>query len=108
MSTSNSEKVPLMTLTMMVVGSMVGAGVFSLPRNFAMATGVYGALIAWTIAGLGMLMLAFVFQSLANRKPDLGDGRSRDTWPMRMARLRLQRCARPAGAQRGGQNNEEQ
>jgi Xaa-Pro aminopeptidase len=30
--------------------------------NFAMATGVYGALIAWTVAGLGMLMLALVFQ----------------------------------------------
>ena len=39
-----------------------------------MATGVYGALIAWTIAGAGMLMLAFVFQTLANRKPDLDAG----------------------------------
>ena len=39
-----------------------------------MATGVYGALIAWTIAGLGMLMLAFVFQTLANRKPNLDAG----------------------------------
>jgi arginine:ornithine antiporter/lysine permease len=74
MSASNSEKVPLMTLTAMVVGGMVGAGVFSIPRNFAMATGVYGALIAWTIAGAGMLMLAFVFQTLANRKPDLDAG----------------------------------
>ena len=35
---------------------------------------VYGALIAWVIAGLGMLMLAFVFQTLANRKPDLDAG----------------------------------
>ena len=74
MSASNDEKVPLMTLTAMVVGGMVGAGVFSIPRNFANATGVYGALIAWTIAGAGMLMLAFVFQKLANRKPDLDAG----------------------------------
>ena len=74
MSNPGSDKVPLMTLTMMVVGGMVGAGVFSIPRNFAMATGVYGALIAWTIAGAGMLMLAFVFQTLANRKPDLDAG----------------------------------
>jgi hypothetical protein len=48
--------------------------VFSIPRNFAQATGVYGALIAWAIAGAGMLMLAFVFQALANRKPDLDAG----------------------------------
>jgi arginine:ornithine antiporter / lysine permease len=66
--------VPLATLTAMVVGSMVGAGVFSLPRNFALQTGVYGALIAWAVAGSGMLMLAFVFQTLAIRKPDLDSG----------------------------------
>lgn len=69
-----TNKLPLMTLAAMVVGSMVGAGVFSLPRNFAQATGVYGALIAWAIAGTGMLMLAFVFQMLAVRKPDLDAG----------------------------------
>src|SRR5262249_11662989 len=72
--TSGAEKLPLMTLAAMVVGSMVGAGVFSLPRNFAQATGVYGALIAWAIAGFGMLMLALVFQNLAVRKPDLDAG----------------------------------
>lgn len=68
------QKLPVMTLAAMVVGSMVGAGVFSLPRNFAQATGVYGALIAWAIAGVGMLMLAFVFQNLAIRKPELDAG----------------------------------
>ena len=62
------------TLTAMVVGSMVGAGVFSLPARFGVATGVLGSLIAWAIAGTGMLMLAFVFQSLAIRKPELDSG----------------------------------
>jgi arginine:ornithine antiporter/lysine permease len=64
----------VLALSAMVVGSMVGAGVFSLPRNFAQATGVFGALIAWAIAGAGMLMLAFVFQSLAVRRPHLDAG----------------------------------
>ena len=73
-SETSVQKLPLPTLTAMVVGGMVGAGVFSIPRNFAQATGVYGALIAWAIAGAGMLMLAFVFQTLANRKPDLDAG----------------------------------
>jgi arginine:ornithine antiporter / lysine permease len=68
------RKFSLTTLTAMVVGSMVGAGVFSLPRNFALATGVFGALVAWVIAGAGMLMLAFVFQTLAVRKPELDAG----------------------------------
>ncbi|MFJ4824082.1 basic amino acid/polyamine antiporter [Streptomyces bacillaris] len=67
-------KLSLLTLTAMVVGSMVGAGVFSLPRRFAQETGVAGALIAWAVAGTGMLMLAFVFQALAVRRPDLDAG----------------------------------
>jgi arginine:ornithine antiporter / lysine permease len=69
-----TEKVSLPTLTAMVVGSMVGAGVFLLPHRFGVVTGVLGALIAWAIAGTGMLMLAFVFQRLATRKPDLDAG----------------------------------
>ncbi|MCX5536484.1 basic amino acid/polyamine antiporter [Streptomyces sp. NBC_00006] len=67
-------KLALFTLTTMVIGSMVGAGVFSLPARFAEQTGVAGALISWAIAGTGMLMLAFVFQSLAVRRPDLDAG----------------------------------
>ena len=64
----------LPTLTAMVVGGMVGAGVFSLPARFGVATGILGSLIAWAIAGAGMLMLAFVFQNLAIRKPELDSG----------------------------------
>src|SRR3954465_10485032 len=72
--TVSAQKLTFMTMTAMVVGSMVGAGVFSLPRRFAQETGVAGALIAWVIAGAGMLMLAFVFQYLAVRRPDLDAG----------------------------------
>jgi arginine:ornithine antiporter / lysine permease len=69
-----AAKMSLPTLTAMVVGGMVGAGVFSLPARFGVATGILGSLIAWAIAGAGMLMLAFVFQSLAIRKPELDSG----------------------------------
>lgn len=72
--TASKSKLALPALTAMVVGSMVGAGVFQLPARFASQTGVYGALIAWSIAGLGMLTLALVFQTLAVRKPQLDNG----------------------------------
>lgn len=68
------KKLPLPHLIAMVVGSMVGAGIFSLPRTFAGATGPFGAIIAWLIAGTGMYMLARVFQALAERKPNLDAG----------------------------------
>ncbi|MFV0632667.1 basic amino acid/polyamine antiporter [Demequina sp.] len=71
---SISRELSLPMLIAMVVGSMVGAGVFSLPSTFAEATGVYGAIIAWTIAGGGMLLMALVFQKLTLARPDLDAG----------------------------------
>ena len=68
------QKLSRLALTGMVVGSMVGAGIFSLPRTFGEATGPFGALIAWLIAGTGMYMMARIFQSLAQRKPELNAG----------------------------------
>ena len=64
----------VIALAGMVIGSMVGAGVFSLPRNFATGAGVIATVIAWVVAGVGMLMLVFVFQALATHRPDLDAG----------------------------------
>ncbi|CAD6528023.1 Arginine/ornithine antiporter [Paraburkholderia hiiakae] len=68
------QKMSRVQLTAMVVGGMVGAGIFSLPRTFANATGPVGAAIAWLVAGVGMYTLARVFQALAERKPNLDAG----------------------------------
>lgn len=73
-TSSTADKLPLPSLTAMVVGSMVGAGIFNLPGRFATATGPFGAIIAWLIAGTGMYMLARVFQALAERRPDIDSG----------------------------------
>lgn len=64
----------LTALTCLVIGSMVGGGIFSLPQAFGEATGIIGALIAWTIAGAGMLAMAFVFLTLSRRRPDIDAG----------------------------------
>jgi arginine:ornithine antiporter/lysine permease len=74
MTANSVQKLSLFALTGMVVGSMVGSGIFSLPRTFATATGPFGAIIAWTIAAGGMYTLARVFQMLAERKPDIDAG----------------------------------
>ena len=68
------QKLSLGALIALVVGSMIGSGIFAVPSAFGSSTGGLGALIAWTIAGAGMLMLAFVFQALARRRPDLDTG----------------------------------
>ncbi len=74
MASGDNQKLPLLALTAMVVGSMVGAGIFNLPGRFGAATGPFGAIIAWLIAGTGMYMLARVFQLLAEKKPDIDSG----------------------------------
>ena len=74
MTESGDAKLSRGALVGLVVGSMVGAGIFTLPAAFAHSTGALGALIAWAIAGTGMLMLAFVFQNLSQRRPDLDAG----------------------------------
>jgi arginine:ornithine antiporter/lysine permease len=73
-SNSSDQKLSRGALIALVVGSMIGSGIFALPSAFGRATGGLGALIAWGIAGAAMLMLAFVYQTLSRRKPDLDSG----------------------------------
>lgn len=68
------HKLKLPALIALVVGSMIGGGIFSLPQNMAASAGAGAVLIGWAITAVGMLMLAFVFQTLANRQPKLDSG----------------------------------
>ena len=72
--TDSTQKLRLGALVALVVGSMVGGGIFSLPQNIAASASAGATLIGWLITGVGMLTLAFVFQTLANRKPQLDGG----------------------------------
>lgn len=64
----------LTALTALVVGSMIGSGIFALPSQMAGSAAPGPLLIGWAITGVGMLMLAFVFQTLAQRKPGIDGG----------------------------------
>jgi len=69
-----TQKLRLGALIALVVGSMIGGGIFSLPQNMAARADAGAILIGWGITAVGMLTLAFVFQTLANRKPELDSG----------------------------------
>ncbi|GAB2800571.1 arginine-ornithine antiporter [Halomonas shantousis] len=70
----STQKLKIGALTALVIGSMIGGGIFSLPQNMAASASAGAVLIGWLITAIGMLTLAFVFQTLANRKPDLDSG----------------------------------
>ena len=69
-----SGKLGLVPLVALVVGSMIGGGVFSLPQNMAKGASPGAVIIGWLITGIGMLALAFVYQGLSTRKPALDAG----------------------------------
>jgi Spore germination protein. len=68
------KKLGLSTLTALVLSSMLGAGVFSLPQNMAAVAGPAALLIGWLITGVGILFLAFAMLLLTRLKPELDGG----------------------------------
>ncbi len=68
------RKLGLVALTALVVGSMIGGGVFGLPANMSSVAAAGPVLISWIITGVGIIALAFVYQNLALRRPDLNAG----------------------------------
>ncbi|WP_336341434.1 arginine-ornithine antiporter [Pseudomonas atacamensis] len=68
------KRLSLHLLVALVVGSMIGSGIFSLPQNMAASAGAGAILIGWLITGVGMLSLALVYQTLSNRLPTMDNG----------------------------------
>lgn len=68
--TSPQPKIGFWTLLALVMGNMIGAGVFSLPASLAR----YGSisLLGWGFTAMGALLLALVFSKLSKRMPRVG------------------------------------
>lgn len=71
---SGDIKLGVGALTLLVVGSMIGSGIFSLPQILSSASGPAGILIGWSISIIGMLMMVLVFRNLSRRRRDIDDG----------------------------------
>lgn len=72
--TARPGRLGLGLLVALVVGSIIGSGIFGLPQNMAAGAGTGAIVIGWAITGVGMLMLALTYQWLAERRPDLDNG----------------------------------
>ncbi|HHG0964220.1 TPA: amino acid permease [Klebsiella pneumoniae] len=68
------KKLGLSALTALVLSSMLGAGVFSLPQNMAAVASPSALLIGWAITGVGILFLTFAMLLLTRIRPDLDGG----------------------------------
>lgn len=76
MGTKNNTaaKLGVIGLASIVISSMVGGGVFSLPQNMAAGASAGAVLLAWVITGIGMYFIANTFSVLSRVKPDLTAG----------------------------------
>lgn len=68
------KKLGLGALTALVLSSMLGAGVFSLPQNMAAVAGPAALLIGWLITGVGIIFLSLAMLLLTRLKPELDGG----------------------------------
>jgi len=69
-----AAKLGVIGLASIVISSMVGGGVFSLPQNMAADASAAAVLLAWVITGFGMYFIANTFSVLSRVRPDLTAG----------------------------------
>jgi len=83
MDKKNNNKAPVSTtskglgvlaLAAIVVSSMIGGGIYSLPQNMAAGASAGAILLAWVITGFGVYFIANTFKILSMEKPDLTAG----------------------------------
>ncbi len=66
----HARQIGIVTATALVLGNMVGSGIFLLPASLASFGGY--SLWGWGISAVGALLLAWVFSRLARRQPKAG------------------------------------
>ena len=71
---NNKNKLGVMALAAIVVSSMIGGGIYSLPQNMAASASAGAVLLAWIITGIGIYFIARTFSILSRVKPDLTTG----------------------------------
>ena len=67
-------KIGLVSLTALVLSSMIGSGIFSLPQNMAAVASAEAVLAGWAITGFGIIFLGLSFFFLSRLRPDLDGG----------------------------------
>ena len=61
-------------LTLLIIGSTIGSGVFGITSDLATAAAPGPAILAWIIVGIGVLTLVLSLNNLSQKRPDLDSG----------------------------------
>ncbi len=70
----DGKNLGVLALAGVVISSMIGGGIYSLPQNMASGASVGAVILAWIITGIGVYFIANTFRILSVVKPDLEAG----------------------------------
>ena len=73
-SPDEENSLGVLALAGVVISSMIGGGIYSLPQNMAAGASVGAVILAWIITGIGVYFIANTFRILSVVKPDLNAG----------------------------------
>lgn len=65
------KKLGVLALTALIISSSIGSGIFAISTDMAAAAAPGGALLAWLIAGIGVLALCLSIVNIGRKKPEL-------------------------------------
>lgn len=68
------KQLGLFGLIGIVIGSVIGGGIFNAPKEIAFTSSIGASLISWAISGIGVFFIVRVFQILTDERPELNDG----------------------------------
>ncbi|MBD5226757.1 MAG: amino acid permease [Bacteroidales bacterium] len=68
------KKLGLWGLTAIVLGTMVGAGIFNIAQTTSSRAALGPGLLAWIVTGMAIVLLVLTFKVLADTKPELNSG----------------------------------
>ena len=68
---NESKKLGVIALTALIISSSIGSGIFAIPTDMAAAAAPGSALVAWLIAGIGVLTLCLSIVNIIKQKPEL-------------------------------------
>lgn len=66
------KEIGLFTATALVIGNMMGSGIFMLPATLAQVSTPVASIMAWIFTGIGAIILSLTFANLGSKIPKTG------------------------------------
>ncbi len=74
MTNTISHKLSFIAIFSLIVGSLMGAGIFDIPQNIAHSSGTPAIIVSWIITAVGMFCMVLSMLYVNKARPDIENG----------------------------------